>query len=408
MQISLVGLIVLCITLVFTTGLITGFVRFTHESPQAASVPTPAGSTSDLPPSPMPPWGELTTTDVSLEQPEEYVAFAAMAAPGTSWIFEETDPEKIRALLLDCGLTAAQADGVFAAGKPTPDGKGWKSTPGDELVLSLTPEARAKLYAVLAHNPANTSLKQPYFIPEGTFDSMFAGSGVDIATTDLVRRLLYPQGRSQCFSDLGLVLQHIPDDKAKLDLVKALTRETAVLVRLRVRPDTDIDKLLGYWTATDGARAKDARPLLEALKRLHDGGSIGVGFLLPAFARERLYTTPLPTKPGDVVQDCHWSALNFFNDTPDERFADQAFVGHYIDENYYQIARPTMLGDLVFFLNDKNEVIHSAVHIADDLVFTKNGENYAQPWILTRMKNLEATYMSAGNFKTVFYRRKNL
>jgi hypothetical protein len=275
-------------------------------------------------------------------------------------------------------------------------------------VLSIRPEARAKLYEVLARNPANAAMHRPFFIPEGTFDAMFVDSGVGKSTLDLVKQLLYPEGRSLCFSDVGLVLGRISDEKTKLSFVKALTRQTAVLVRLRIRPDSDIEKIVGYWTAGSGARAKDVRPMLEALKRLHDGGSVGLGFLLPPFARERLYTTPAPTKAGDIAEDCHWSAMNFFSETPDPRFADRAFVGKYIDENYYQIARPTMLGDLVFFLNDQNQVIHSAVHVADDLVFTKNGENYAQPWILTRMKNLEGTYLSAGNFKTVFYRRKNL
>jgi hypothetical protein len=356
----------------------------------------------------MPPWGELMETDVTLEQPEEYVAFAAMTEAGTSWIFDEADPQKIRTLLLECGFSPEQASGVLAAGGPIPDGPGWKSAPGDALVLSIRPEARAKLYEILARNTANTSIHRPYFIPDGTFDSMFTGTGLSKDTIDLVRQLLYPQGRSMCFSDIGVILGRIPDENTKLAFVKALTRQTAVLVRLRIRPDTDIDKLLGYWTSGSGARAKDVRPMLEALKRLHGGGSVGLGFLLPPFARERLYTSPEPTKAGDIAEDCHWSAMNFFSDTPDERFADRAFVGKYIDENYYQIARPSVLGDLVFFLNDKNEVIHSAVHIADDLVFTKNGENYAQPWILTRMKDLEATYLSAGDFKAVFYRRKNL
>lgn len=391
----------MCATLVVATGLITGFVRFSHDKEG-----DPAKA--DVAPAEIPPWGELLETDVTLEQPEEYVAFAVTADPGTSWTFDESDPEKIRKLLLECGLDTEQVGRVIASGAPVPGGSGWKATPDDALVLSLRPEARAKLYDVLGRNSANISVNRHYFISDECFDSLFAGSGVSREAKDLVRQLLYPRGRSQCFSDLGVVLNRIPDEKTKLSFVKALTRQTAVIVRLRIRPDTDIDKLLGYWTSGSGARAKDVRPMLEALKRLHDGGSIGIGFLLPSFARERLYTSPVPTKTGDFAEDCHWSAMNFFSDSPDPRFADSAFVGKYIDENCYQIARPSMLGDFVFLLNSRNEVIHSAVYIAGDLVFTKNGENYAQPWILTRMKNLEDSYLSAGDFKTLFYRRKNL
>jgi hypothetical protein len=401
-QISLVGLIILCVALILATTLATGFVRFTRE-PAAFDDGSP-----DKEPASIPAWGELSLTEVTLEQPEEYVAFDAMAEPITIWTFSEPDPAKVGSLMLKCGLTPAQTTKALASSQAATDSAGLKVFPDEELLLSLSPATRAKLYAVLATNPANRLMQQPYRIMAGTFESMFKDSGVDQPTIELVQKLLYPSGANQAFSDLEYVLGRIPSEQTKLDLVKALTRQPAVIARLRIRPDTDIDKLLGYWASGSGARAKDARPLLEALKRLHGGGSIGIGFLLPPFARERLFTSPVPSKPGDVLEDCHWSALNFFNATPDDRFADKTYTGHYIDENYYQIAKPSMLGDLVFFLKKDNEVIHSAVFIADDLVFTKNGVNYAQPWILTRMKNLLATYSSAEDFKPVYYRRKNL
>jgi hypothetical protein len=401
-QISLVGLVTLCVALILATALATGFVRFTH-APASADA-----STADPEPAVLPPWGELSMVDVNLEQPEEYVAFDAMLDPVAVWHFTETDLDKVRALLLDSGLTREQTSRAMAACKPSPDGSGLQIFPDGELLLSIKPETRAKLYTVLAANPANRLIKQPYRIAEGSFDSLFQGSNVDKKTIELVRKLVYPSGMNQSFSDLEFVLGKIPAEQTKLDLVKALTRQPAVLARLRIRPDTDIDKLLGYWASGSGARDKDVRPLLEALKRLHDGSSIGIGYLLPPFAHDRLFTTPIPTKTGDVPEDCHWSALNFFNATPDDRFADVAFTGKYIDENYYQIAKPSKLGDLVFLLNQRAEVIHSAVYIASDLVFTKNGGNYAQPWILTHMKNLLATYSSHEEPRTMYYRRNSL
>jgi hypothetical protein len=285
---------------------------------------------------------------------------------------------------------------------------GLKVFPSDDLLLALAPEVRGKLYGRLSANAANHYMAQPYRILEGGLGEKFRDSGVNRETVDLVRRLLYPRGRTLCFSDVELVLRRAPDEKTEIEILKALTRQPAVLTRVRIRPDTDIDKLLGYWASGSGARVKDVRPLLEALKRLKGGSSIGVGFLLPPFARERLYTTPLPTKPGEKGEDCHWSALNFFSTTPDDRFSDIAFTSRYIDENCYQIAKPTMLGDLVFLLDEKGGVIHSAVYVADDLVFTKNGINYAQPWILMHMKDLLALYSSLDEPKTLFYRRNIL
>ena len=317
-QISLVGLIMLCVALIVATTLATGFVRFTH-----APTSFDDGS-SDPEPATTPPWGELSMTDVTLEQPEEYVAFDAMAEPITIWTFSESDPAKVGSIMLKSGLTPAQTTKALASSQAAPDSGGLKVFPDEELLLSLSPNTRAKLYGVLATNPANRLMQQPYRILAGTFESMFMDSNVDKATVELVRKLLYPSAGNQSFSDLEYVLGKIPNEQTKLNLVKALTRQPAVIARIRIRPDTDIEKILGYWASGSGARAKDARPLLEALKRLHGGGSIGIGFLLPPFARGRLFTSPVPSKPGDVPEDCHWSALNFFNTTPDDRFADAA------------------------------------------------------------------------------------
>jgi len=66
-----------------------------------------------------------------------------------------------------------------------------------------------------------------------------------------------------------------------------------------------------------------------------------------------------------------------------------------------------MCGDLIFLLDGKGAVIHSAVYIADDLVFTKNGINYAQPWILMRIKTLLGVYTCTAEPKVLYYRRKD-
>jgi hypothetical protein len=361
---------------------------------------------SDLPPAEIPPWGELLEVNVNLEQPEEYLAFELAKSSASVWAFDMGSAEQVRAILLECGFTTTQAD--VALSHTEPSETGLKVFPSDDLLLSLTSEVRGKLYGRLSANAANHYMAQPYRILEGGLDEKFRDSGVDRGTVDLVRKLLYPRGKNLCFSDVELVLRRAPDEKTKIALLKALTRQPAVLTRVRIRPETDIDKLLGYWASGSGARAKDVRPLIESLKRLEHGGTISLMYFLPPFARERLYTTPLPTKPGEKGEDCHWSALNFFNATPDDRFSDTAFTSRYIDENCYQIAKPAMLGDLVFLLDEKGGVIHSAVYVADDLVFTKNGINYAQPWILMRMKDLLALYSSLDEPKTLFYRRNIL
>ena len=39
--------------------------------------------------------------------------------------------------------------------------------------------------------------------------------------------------------------------------------------------------------------------------------------------------------------------------------------------------------------------MHVAVYVADDIVFTKNGFHYTQPWILMHLKDMLETYAAA-------------
>src|SRR2546421_6117613 len=107
----------------------------------------------------------------------------------------------------------------------------------------------------------------------------------------MVKELLYPLRGMQCFSDYETVLRRITSEPERFRFITALSRQSAVLVRVRIRHDTDIDKLLGYWG--HGARSKDLRPLLESIQRLQDGATISLMYFLPPFVRERLYTFPV-------------------------------------------------------------------------------------------------------------------
>jgi hypothetical protein len=100
--------------------------------------------------------------------------------------------------------------------------------------------------------------------------------------------------------------------------------------------------------------------------------------------------------------------MNFFNETPDDRFTDPAYTVRYIEANYYQIAKATKYGDIILFMDgDSNNAIHSAVYLADDIVFTKNGNNMAQPWMLMHLKDLMMKYESDGPGRMLIYRNRN-
>ena len=406
-RLTLTGLVVLVTSLVAVTALVTR--QLGAPLPPASRLPAAsAGLTAaEAPPAAVShPWGDLSTLDIEIEQPEEYVAMETTTVPPTAWAFGGTTRTQARALMTQCGFTAAQVEQAFAPAQVEDTSSATIVRPTPELVLALTPEVRSKFYTLLAQWTDNTHMVTPYHLPGETLDGIFIRSDVEPAASALVRKLAYTRNGRRYFSDPELVLRQIPTPEGRLHLLKALTYQTAVMARLRLDPNSDIDKILGYWGAVPGVRTKDLRPLLESIAKTPTGGAISLLYLLPKFARERLYTFPLPTQPGDPKMDCHWTALNFFNEVTDDRLQDNAYASKQIKDRFYQIGKPSMCGDLVFFTNPAGEVIHSAVYIADDICFTKNGINYGQPWILMRLRELSGVYTFPDQPQLLYYRRK--
>jgi hypothetical protein len=188
-------------------------------------------------------------------------------------------------------------------------------------------------------------------------------------------------------------------------LVKALYREPTFLMRLKVTADSDIDALLGYWS--NCGRRRELKPLFESLASITGGGSINIEHLLPPFARLRLYTHgPISTDAARSRQNCFWTALNFFNDQPDSKYLDGASVLKTVNSDFYPPEGARQFGDLICLMDAKNQPAHICVYIADDVVFTKDGVDDRQPWVLLKIPDMLVEYPSKPPFKVVTLRRK--
>jgi hypothetical protein len=413
-RLSSLGAVVIGVALVAAAGLVTYGLRNTGSPNStgngqaymfAAETNTDDYSTPE--PRPMPPWGEMIVRDFDLEQPEEYAAYSDSTNQVERWTFEGMDPAQVRALMLSCGLTTSQTEHALLASSVLSTSSNTVVLPDDDLVFSLPPPARAKLYDELGRFAANQFMQSPVSIRGPAFDAWFGNGKLSAGTFSLLKKLAYRRGDIQCLSDLAPLVRRVPDDAERIRLLRALSRQAAVLVGIHVRPDTDIDKLLGYWDRPPGVRLINIRPLLESLQRRPNGGSASILYFLPPFARQRLYTYPLPSSPSDPIMDCHWSTMNFFNETPDNRFDDPAYTLTYIRKHYYEVAKPIAYGDIILLVNDQNIAVHSAVYLADDIFFTKNGSNFAHPWMLMRLEDLLFMYNSSHPPKVVVYRNKD-
>lgn len=402
-QFTLTGLII------FSLALIGGASFVTYK---VARNTVPAGSPyavdtkeqlSDLQSGP---WGTLLTRDIQLERPVEYLTEEVLDPQPQKWIFNGMKADAVKQFFLQKGLTASQVEEAFKPQTYSEKPAGTELVPSEDFLLSITSEQRSKFYPALAGAGVNLYLDFPYIFPGDQFEGVCTDARLNPEDVNLLKRLAYPNGTATQLADYQFLLNQIPTAERRIELTRTLSRQSAVLARLAILPDTDIDKIAAYWGKMSGVRFTDIRPLMESLKQLPGGGNISLLYLLPKFARERLYTFPLPSQAGDPTMDCHWSTFNFCNDPPDNRFNDPNFAVEYIRKNFYQIATPSLYGDIVLLMNDKQEVKHSAVFIADNIVFTKNGNNYRQPWMLMRIPDLLATYPATPPMKVIYMRRK--
>ena len=353
----------------------------------------------------MPPGGELLLAEIEIERPAEFLRQEVHSDQVESWVFAGMTPDQARTLMLSCGVEPTEADRAVSPALAAVTGGATVIKPDAALVCALSPAARARLYRELGQNGGNHYMQYPFCFDAESLDDWFEQSGVDPAVVATVKRLLYRRGAADCFSDLGIVLKLLPDEASRLQLVRTLSRQTGVLPRLRIRPDTDIDEVLKYWD--HGIERNNVRPLLDSLKRRPGGGTLSMIYLLPPFARDRLYTYPATEQPTNgTIHDCHWSSMNFFNDVPDERFGDPTYTTRYLLANFQRVPAVGRFGDVVLLLDEKGNAIHSAVYLAGDLLFTKNGNNAMQSWMVMRMEDLLATYASDVQQRVAVYRDK--
>jgi len=403
---SLYGLILFSLCLMAATAVISS--RLYNTTPKVAPVVVAK------PPAVVPdvqvgaqtshkgPWGELITQDIKLERPIEYISPEAKDPQPETWAFHNMDPAQVEALLAARGLTQEQAASQITSNRVNVHETTTYLTPDEDFLLSLPSETRAKLYGSLFGMGVGPYFDSPLIFPNRSIETLYTTPGLNPEDVALLKRLVYPVGNSDRLTDYHLLLRKIPDADRRLVMAKELTKQPAVLVRLHIGPGTDIDKVAAYWGNMENVRFTDLQPMLTALKELPVGGDVSLMYLLPPFARSRLYTYPLPPRPGDPEMDCHWSTFNFSSAEPDNRFNDPKYLSESLQKNFYRIESPARYGDVVMFSNSKNIIKHSGVFLADDLYFTKYGNKYQQPWMIVHLADMQAMYPTV---KPQYYRR---
>ncbi|MFP4144311.1 MAG: hypothetical protein ACLFV3_04130 [Phycisphaeraceae bacterium] len=349
------------------------------------------------------PWGELRAAVTLLSPPPAAEAPMPRSRNAIRWHLPDTSRHELADLLAGLDLPDALFERLLAAARPDLPRSGFVLTPDAETVRAIAPAGRARLYQRLAQHPANRDQINAFRFWGRNAATWLAGAGLARDTLDIVRPMTYQSGSFICFADMPAVAGLI-DAPERARLWRALARERSLRLELVVPPGPPTEDLIDYWTAL--GRNPGAAERIEAVAR-RGGGAIDVAELLPPFARQRLGRYPDSTDPlpNGLSRDCHWSALNFFRDEPDDRFADAAHVTRVLEQTYVAVEHPA-LGDLVVFSSD-GEIYHSAVWIAAGVVLTKNGPRPSRPWMLLPLEVMRNFYPRSGPIRVNYLRPRD-
>ena len=351
------------------------------------------------------PWGEIDALGFPLANCDGKIPDQAERLKEPRWVFEKFSEVELTTFLKSCDLTRAQKRILL-------NRDSWTVLPGacviyppQHLVWSLSSRSRRQIYSMLARSPANYCQRFPFRFPLNGFDSRLKSGGLAAQDVERLKRFTYIDGGTVCFTDLELAECILAPAQFK-KLVETIYQIPVYRLRLRVSPDSDVEELVRYWGK--GGREKLVEPLLKALTKVPEGAALNISALLPPFARLRLYTYPASWNDPDAASmDCMFSSMNFFRTTPDTNLFDRAYAQEVLASDYVPVdGRPTF-GDLITVADAKDKIVHMCVYIAGDFVFTKNGFNLEEPWVLMRMSDIRLLYRtSVQSSRLITFRHK--
>ena len=281
--------------------------------------------------------------------------------------------------------------------------KGCVVKPTTAILLSLEPLTKKLLYRRLARMPGNDEKRTPLRLRSLEVERLLGSDGLSLYGRELFNKLVVHQDEFHILWDSEALCQLLPDED-KVRFLKIVSPVDTYLVKLVMRPDTDIEPIYRYWA--DRPRTKSLRSLLEGAKPKPGEKPIylDIVHLFSPFLRGLAYTYP---DPDDPPRNCHWTTFNFYEDQPSDRFLDprEAQAEHLARFERIR-AEEARYGDMVAVLDGEGYVVHTAIYLVDDLVFTKNGKAIFAPWMVATFDELRVLYMDMPGSYIAFYRRK--
>lgn len=344
--------------------------------------------------------GRLEVSTFYLEAPDELLRLGTMPDQRPVWRLPGTDPQAALSALAAAGLDARSVSTLASAGVVSIDADKITILPPLELLLSLSSSARQGVYTLLAGNGLNPHHERPQ-IMAGDLDEWMRTSALSLRQKEVLKALIWRPNGAQAFSDVS-ALMAVGESAAEAEEARRVMTRVRTL-RVRVLPPAGEAKarFVDYWTA--GGSNRSAAPLVSSALDEAPGVGIDLALLLPPLARERIYTYPsFEDAIGGRMPDCNWTSLNFFAARPQPYYLDSKTSYTALMQEYEAVARAERFGDLIAFVSAGGLVLHTCLLVAEDIVFTKNGQSAFAPWLLQRLADVSAIYGGADRSVRVF------
>lgn len=350
------------------------------------------------------PWGELEVRTVYLEPPESLLAVVAKPSTVTRWTFEQTTPAAVREVLTRAKVPAEVIERLFSPVRLVSTGNSVVLLPEAQDLTALNEESRSALYVELAKHAANEYQRDPVFVLGGDVDDWMQGATLTPAQQALFRRLTWRRGGALVFSDVQALLSLAKNPEEVNAVFRSVTRVRSLVVELRLPLVADRQAFIDYWT--HGQEDASRLAFIKAVTQRRARQTVDITHFLPPMIRQRAYTFPeMDLGLKGRFPDCHWTSLNFFNSAPKDTYLDTRQAAEHLLKDYEVVDAPYRFGDVLCFL-DEGEGLHTCVHIADDIVLTKNGDSILAPWALMQLKDVDSIYRRSPNTRLQGYRLK--
>ena len=353
------------------------------------------------------PWGDLEYYYIYLEAPDRLVDHFAMPHSLPKWVFLNATEDSLRKLFQKAGLPLALQEYLLDPKRVVHEENVTSVFPPLPDLIAMTPDQRSVIYPELAKSELNEFHANPVYITSGDPDRWLAQSRLRPELREIIKKMTYMRGEVLCFSDVSAVLGMVKSDAEGHDLFKTMTRTRSLVVRLSVKDTANMKSIIDYWSGTN--RNKDITPIILSAGETEGIERLDCIHLLPSLPRRYLYSYP----PSELaingrLPDCHWTSLNFFNFTPRDYYLDTRLASMHVLEDYDKVSPPYEFGDVLMFMTPEGNALHSCVYVADDIIYTKNGENMAAPWLLMKIGDVKRIYSHMGQTSIQGFRLKAL